>query len=48
MISPSAKFQPPTKLHTTKSVIGMTRDLTLGGMYNMSTRYAAREVARIL
>ena len=39
-------LEPPTKRHTTKSVIGMMRNLTLGGKYNMSTRYVAREVAK--
>ena len=43
---PCAIFQSSTKLHTTKSLIGMMRNLTLGRKYNMSTKYVAREVAK--
>ena len=40
------RFQPHTKRHTTKGVIGMMRNLTFGGKCKMSTKYVAREVTK--
>ena len=42
---PSSKFQPPTKLPTTKSVIGRFRFLTMGGKHQMKREVAISQVA---
>ena len=41
----NAKFQPPTKLPTFKSVIGRVRYLTQGGAYQMQRDMAIKQVA---